>query len=131
MDQFDGSYHAWLEDRNGWEKFCLLLAIDDATGKIPHAKFTDNEGVKAVFDFRTEYIYKNGIPQSIYHDKFSTYYNVHPSAKDNTELMTQFQRAANQTGIQLITSHSPQSKGRVERVFGTLQDRLVKEMRLR
>ena len=128
MEQFDGSYHKWLEDRNS--EMCLLLSIDDATGKITHAKFDKNESTVAVFKFWLEYFDKNGLPVSIYLDKFSTYKINHPAAVDNKELMTQFQRAMNQIGINPINAHSPEAKGRVERVFQTLQDRLVKEMRL-
>lgn len=128
MQQFDGSYHYWLEDRA--EEICLLLSVDDATGKITDGKFDYNEGVEAVFKFWLEYIDKNGLPLSVYLDKFSTYKVNHKNAVDNKELITQFQRATRQVGIELITAHSPQAKGRVERMFETLQDRLVKEMRL-
>jgi hypothetical protein len=129
MQQFDGSYHKWLEKRLE-EELCLLLSIDDATGKITHAKFDKNEGVIAVFNFWMEYFERNGFPISIYLDKFSTYKINHPSAVDNKDLITQFQRAMQQVGVNPITAHSPEAKGRVERVFQTLQDRLVKEMRL-
>ena len=128
MQQFDGSYHHWLEDRLG--ELCLLLSVDDATGKITHAKFGHNESVKAVFGFWMEYFEKNGLPVSIYLDKFSTYKINHKNAVDNKELITQFERAMNQVGVKPITAHSPEAKGRVENIFGTLQDRLVKEMRL-
>lgn len=128
MEQFDGSYHKWLEDRNG--EMCLLLSIDDAAGQITRAKFDKNEGIAAVFNFWLEYFDKNGLPLSVYLDKFSTYKINHPSAVDNKELMTQFQRAMNQINVRLISAHSPEAKGRVERVFKTLQDRLVKELRL-
>jgi len=128
MQQFDGSYHKWFEDRG--DECCLLLSVDDATGNITHAKFDKNEGVIAVFKFWMEYFIKNGLPVSIYLDKFSTYKINHPSAVDNKELMTQFQRAMNQIEIQPITAHSPEAKGRVERMFETLQDRLIKELRL-
>lgn len=128
MQQFDGSYHNWLEDRAG--ELCLLLSVDDATGKITCAKFDYNESVRAVFGFWTEYLNKNGLPVSIYLDKFSTYKVNHINAVDNKELMTRFQRAAEQTGVKLITAQSPEAKGRIERIFETLQDRLVKEMRL-
>lgn len=128
MEQFDGSYHKWLEDRD--EEMCLLLSIDDATGKVTHAKFDKNEGTIAVFKFWLEYFDKNGLPVSVYLDKFSTYKINHPAAIDNKELMTQFQRAMNGVNVKLITAHSSEAKGRVERVFQTLQDRLVKEMRL-
>ena len=126
MEQFDGSYHVWF----GKEESCLLLSVDDATGKITHAKFDYNEGVVAVFKFWLEYFAKNGLPLSIYLDKFSTYKVNHKNAVDNKDLITQFQRMMNQTGVKLITAHSPQAKGRVERMNGTLQDRLVKELRL-
>lgn len=128
MQQFDGSYHHWLEDRSG--ELCLLLSVDDATGKITHAKFDYHEGVLPVFKFWLEYFKKNGLPLSIYLDKFSTYKINHRNAKDNQELITQFGRAMNQAGTRLITAHSPEAKGRVERMFGTFQNRLVKEMRL-
>lgn len=128
MQQFDGSYHHWLEDRAG--ELCLLLSMDDATGRITKAKFDKNEGVVAVFNFWLEYFIENGLPVCIYLDKFSTYKINHPSAVDNKELMTQFQRAMNQLGVKPINANSPEAKGRVERVFQTLQDRLVKEMRL-
>ena len=133
MQQFDGSYHNWFENRNEEElgnEQCLLLAVDDATGKITKAQFDFNEGAVPVFRFWREYINDHGKPVSIYLDKFSTYKVNHKNAVDNQELMTQFQRAANQLGIRLITAHSPQAKGRVEKMNGTLQRRLVLEMRL-
>ena len=126
MEQFDGSYHVWF----GNEESCLLLSVDNATGKITHAKFDYNESVKAVFKFWIEYFEKNGLPVSIYLDKFSTYKVNHKNAVDNKDLITQFQRAMNQIGVKPITAHSPEAKGRVERMNGTLQDRLVKELRL-
>ena len=133
MEQFDGSYHNWFEGRNEQElglEQCLLLSVDDATGKVTEARFEDNEGVEAVFRFWKEYILTHGLPISIYLDKFSTYKVNHKNAVDNKELMTQFQRAMNQLGVKLITAHSPQAKGRVEKMNGTFQRRLVKELRL-
>jgi len=129
MQQFDGCYHRWLEDRA--DEMCLLLAIDDATSSITHAEFADNEGVVAVFCFWQNYFLKHGLPLNIYLDKFSTYKINHPKAVDNSDLKTQFQRAMQQLGVKDVTAHSPQAKGRVERVFRTLQDRLIKEMRLK
>lgn len=129
MQQFDGSYHKWFEDRAGEE--CLLAAIDDATGKITKAEFADNEGVVSVFSFWRGYINDHGKPISIYLDKYSTYKINHASAVDNEELLTQFERACKDLDMKLITANSPQAKGRIERLFDTLQDRLVKEMRLR
>jgi len=127
MIQFDGSYHDWLE--NGEEQ-CLLGAIDDATGTIMRAIFDDNEGVHAVFRFWWAYIEAHGLPVAVYLDKFSTYKVNHKAAVDNAELITQFERAMEEVGVKLIKANSPEGKGRVERLFGTLQDRLVKEMRL-
>lgn len=133
MEQFDGSYHDWFEHRNieavGLEQ-CLLLAVDDATGAITGAVFKDNEGVEAVFRFWEGYFKANGKPNSIYLDRFSTYKVNHKNAVDNKELMTQFERAMNQMDIRVIHANSPQAKGRVEKMNGTLQRRLVKELRL-
>jgi hypothetical protein len=128
MGQFDGSYHRWLEDRA--PECCLLANIDDATGKVT-LKFDSNESTQCVFAFWKEYIKKNGKPIAIYLDKFSTYKINHKSAVDNKDMMTQFQRAMEALGIKVINAHSPQAKGRIERLNETLQDRLVKELRLK
>jgi len=125
--QFDGSYHDWFE--NGKEQ-CLLGSIDDATGNIVKAVFEDNEGVKSCFRFWKAYVETYGRPVAIYLDKFSTYKINHKDAVNNEELMTQFGRAMKELNIRVICANSPQAKGRVERLFGTLQDRLIKEMRL-
>lgn len=135
LEQFDGSYHFWFEKRfvdteGNPIEVCLLAAIDDATGKITQASFSANEGVVAVFTFWKEYVLGKGKPLSIYLDKFSTYKINHKSAVDNKDLLTQFQKAVVVLSIDLISAHSPQAKGRIERLFLTLQDRLVKEMRL-
>jgi len=130
MQQFDGSYHKWLEKRNGNKELCLLASIDDATGKITKLKFGKNEGVVEVFNFWKDYLQAKNKPVAIYLDKFSTYKVNHKNATDNHELLTQFQRACNDLNINLISAHSPQAKGRIERLFETLQDRLVKELRL-
>lgn len=127
--QFDGSYEWWLEDRYPL-KLCLLAAIDDATGKILFARFEDHEGVFPVMRFWQAYIEQWGLPQSIYLDRFSTYSMNVSVAKDNPDTMTQFERAAKELEIEIIHALSPQAKGRVERLFGTLQDRLIKELRL-
>jgi len=128
MLQFDGSYHRWVENRG--PEWCLLAAIDDATGIPVKAKFDTDEGTFPVFRFWKEYVEKHGKPHSIYLDKFSTYKMNQRAAIENHETQTQFQRAMNQLGIEPITAHSPQAKGRIERLFNTFQDRLVKEMRL-
>lgn len=89
-----------------------------------------NEGVIAVFNFWKTYVLALGKALNVYFDKFSTYKINYKSAEDNKELLTQFQRVCQSLNIALITAHSAQAKGRVERLFGTLQDRLIKEMRL-
>lgn len=126
--QFDGSYEAWLEDR--CPACCLLAAIDDATGNIIHAAFVSDEGVFPVFTFWKAYVETHGKPRSIYMDRFSTYKNHMTAATENHELKTQFQRAMEELAIEPLFANSPQAKGRVERLFGTLQDRLIKELRL-
>lgn len=129
MIQYDGSYEYWFEKRN--EKYCLLAAIDDATGKVIKAKFVKDEGVFPTFDFWKEYTQEQGKPYSIYVDKFSTYSQNHKLAKENDDALTQFQRAMGKDlNIEVIPANSPQAKGRVERLFQTLQDRLIKELRL-
>lgn len=134
LEQFDGSYHAWLEGRFtddcGSHEICLLAAIDDATGQITHAEFAAHEGVVPVFTFWWRYLEVYGKPRDIYLDRFSTYRMNARVAAEQPDLKTQFERAMRELGIGLITAHTPQAKGRVERLFGTLQDRLVKEMRL-
>lgn len=128
MEQFDGSYEYWFEDRG--PKCCLLASIDDATGDVTKATFGFNEGVIPVFTFWKEYLEQHGKPHSIYLDKFSTYKMNCKEAKDNPDLKTQFKRAADELHMELIFANSPQAKGRVERLFQTFQDRLIKEMRL-
>jgi hypothetical protein len=132
MIQLDGSHHDWLEGRGS--KMVLMGCIDDATGKV-YGKFFAYEGTQPAMESLKGYIKKNGIPRSIYLDKHSTYkvnkaqrYKEWPF-RDQEEL-TQFARACRQLGIELIYANSPQAKGRVERLFETLQDRLVKELRL-
>lgn len=134
MIQFDGSYHKWFEDRlidsGGYPvEVCLLASIDDATGII-NLKFDMNESVFAVFKFWKNYLKEFGKPISIYLDKYSTYKVNFKNAVDNLELLTQFQKALNILDIKMISANTPQAKGRVERLFQTLQDRLVKDLRL-
>ncbi len=135
LQQFDGSYHYWFEDRykdasGDLIEVCLLAAIDDATGNITRAAFAQHEGVIPVFTFWKTYIEELGKPLKIYLDKFSTYKINHKAALDNSDLITQFEKATKTLEIELIFANSPQAKGRVERSFQTFQDRLVKEMRL-
>lgn len=124
MIQFDGSYHDWFEGRS--EGCCLLSAVDDATSTIVHAKFVKNENLEDIFSFFKEYFHLRGKPRSIYLDRLMMYHNN--LVEEN---LTQFQRAMRELGIEPIPAGSAEAKGRVERPFGTLQDRLIKEMRLK
>ena len=125
--QYDGSYEYWFEDRGA--NCCLLLCIDDADSEI-WAKFDEHEGVFPTFNFWREYIEQRGKPNAIYVDRFSTYSMNHKLAKENPDTLTQFERAMKELNIGVIHAHSPEAKGRVENVFYTLQDRLIKELRL-
>lgn len=129
--QFDGSYHDWFEGRGGIVEACLLLAVDDATGGITSASFAAHEGVSPVMAFWLNYAGEHGIPRAVYLDRFSTYSMNMKVAAENPDTLTQFERAAKEVGMEVIHAQSPQAKGRVERKFRDLQDRLVKEMRLR
>ena len=131
MVQMDGSHHAWFEDR-GPE--CVLMGyIDDATGTV-YGRFYDYEGTMPAMDSFKRYIKRYGIPQSVYLDKHTTYKSpAKQTVEDELEdkkPMSQFERSLSELGVTVIHANSPQAKGRVERSFRTLQDRLVKEMRL-
>ena len=124
--QIDGSYHAWLEERA--PKACLLLFVDDATSEVLAAEFVEHESFFAYGKLCKSYFQKVGMPVAFYSDKFSVF---RVNARNNKDAITQFGRALGTLGIQLICANSPQAKGRVERANHTLQDRLVKELRLR
>jgi hypothetical protein len=128
MEQFDGSYEYWFEDRGPY--CCLLASIDDAKGAITEAKFVLDEGTLPVFDFWEGYFLTHGKPRSIYLDKLRTYYNNLLPERDE-EMLTQFQRAMKELAVELIIAHSPRAKGRIENFFKICQDRLIKELRLR
>ncbi len=136
MEQFDGSYHDWFEgrllDANGQpvKESCLLAAIDDATGKLPKLKFDASEGVVPVDSFWMEYVKTHGKPGKIYLDRGSTYKVNNKHLFDDPTVLTQFERTMEELNTKVIHANSPQGKGRVERLFKTLQDRLVKELRL-
>ena len=131
MVQMDGSHHDWFEGR-GPE--CVLMGyIDDATGTVS-GRFYNYEGTMPAMDSFNRYIKRYGIPQSVYLDKHTTYKSpAKRSIEDELEdknPMSQFERSLAELGVTVIHANSPQAKGRVERLFRTLQDRLVKEMRL-
>jgi hypothetical protein len=123
----DGSYHAWLEDRA--EKACLLLLVDDATSEILAGEFVEHESFFAYAALCKRYFQQHGLPEAFYTDRFSVF-RVNHSNVTTTDAQTQFERAMAELGIEVICAASPQAKGRVERANQTLQDRLVKEMRL-
>jgi predicted DNA-binding protein (UPF0251 family) len=125
--QLDGSYHAWLEDRA--EKACLLVFIDDATSEILAAQFVPHETYFAYAGLCKRYFSQHGLPKAFYADRFSVF-RVNQTNVTTTDGQTMFERAMAELGIELICAYSPQAKGRVERANQTLQDRLVKEMRL-
>jgi len=128
--QLDGSPHAWLESRG--PQFTLLLAIDDATGTVPHALFRKQEDTPGYFELLKVIINRCGIPLGVYTDRDSIFrVERSPSngSKDAVPL-TQFGRALRELGITHVVAHSPEAKGRVERANGTFQDRLVAELRL-
>lgn len=132
MVQMDGSHHNWFEDR---APKCVLMAyIDDASGRV-YGRFYEYEGTIPAMDSFKRYIRKYGIPMSIYFDRHTTYKSPsEPSIEDEingTEPLSEFGRALKELDIELIYAYSPQAKGRIERLFATLQDRLVKELRLR
>ena len=131
MVQMDGSHHDWLEGRG--PKMVLMGYVDDATG-VFYGRFYDYEGVFPAMDSLERYIRHYGCPVSLYLDKHSTYKTTRqPDLEEllrGEEAQTQFERAAKELGIDIIHANSPQAKGRIERAFGTLQDRLIKELRL-
>jgi len=131
--QMDGSHHDWLEGRGS--ELVLMGYIDDATGRV-FARFYDYEGTMPALDSFRRYIKRYGLPQSVYLDKHTTYKSSRkltvPEQLAGLEApQSQFERALEELSVEIIHAHSPQAKGRIERLFGTLQDRLVKEMRLR
>jgi hypothetical protein len=131
MIQIDGSHHDWFEGRG--EPCVLMGYIDDATG-IPFARFYSYEGTVPAMDSFKRYIKKQGLPLSVYLDKHTTYKSTgKPTIEEelnNTGPLSQFERALSELGVEVIHANSPQAKGRIERLFGTFQDRLIKEMRL-
>lgn len=132
MVQMDGSHHAWLEDRG--PELVLMGYIDDATNNV-HCRFYDYEGTLPAMDSFKRYVRKYGFPLSVYLDKHSTYKSnrrltIEEELAGVSRPMSQFERALDELGVNVIHAHSPQAKGRIERLFGVLQDRLVKEMRL-
>lgn len=126
--QIDGSEHAWFEDRNG--KCTLLVYIDDATSELMQLKFVPEESTFSYFEATKEYLLKHGKPITFYSDKFSVFRVNQENKKDKGDRITQFGRALTELNIDNICANTCEAKGRVERANKTLQDRLVKELRL-
>jgi transposase-like protein len=129
--QLDGSHHDWFEGRG---PRCVLMAyIDDASSRV-FARFYAYEGTLPAMDSFQRYVKQYGIPLAIYADKHSTYHSpAEPTVAEQlagVAPLSQFGRALGELGVELIPAHSPQAKGRVERLFNTFQDRVIKEMRL-
>lgn len=123
--QIDGSPHDWFEGRG---PLCsLIVFIDDATSTLLALRFAPAETTRAYMDTLTDYLRMHGRPVALYSDKHSIFRHNHP---DHDGELTQFARALKTLDIAIIHANTPQAKGRVERANSTLQDRLVKEMRL-
>jgi hypothetical protein len=122
--QIDGSHHDWFEARSA--KCCLIAFIDDATGRVLGARFFEQETTQGYLAVLHALVQRLGAPLALYSDRHGIFTKADPEdAKP-----TQFERALLQLHIEPICAHSPQAKGRVERLFQTLQDRLCKAMRL-
>ena len=124
--QMDGSYHRWLGE--GGPQFTLLLAVDDATGAVVNALFCEREDARNYFLVMQELVQNHGAPVALYVDRHAVF--KHTPGSGLAGAPTQFSRAMDELGTQMIFAMSPQAKGRVERTAETFQDRLVTELRL-
>ena len=120
MLQMDGSPHRWF----GGRESCLVAVIDDATSEVIHGEFSETETTVACLKVLKEVIRKKGIFKILYVDKAGVFGGI------KRNYFSQVERALGELGIQVIYAHSPEAKGRIERLFGTLQDRLIPEMRV-
>ena len=132
MLQVDGSPHDWLQGRG--PRLCLIGAIDDATGKVMGALFTAAESSWGYFTLFSDVFKQHGLPHSIYSDCHSVFWTDREPTRDeqliNKRPTTEVGRGLEELGVTLILAHSPQAKGRIERLWNTFQDRLVSELRL-
>jgi len=132
--QIDGSRHDWLEGRGPW--LSLIGAIDDATGKVPYALFREQEDAQGYFLLLRQIVTSRGIPIALYHDRHGIFERSKKEPESLEEQLegkrkpTQFGRLMEELGIASIPSYSPQARGRIERLWGTFQDRLASELRL-
>lgn len=125
--QIDGSEHRWFEDRG--DPCSLLVFVDDATGRLMQLRFVRSESAFSYFEALALYLKHHGAPVAFYSDKHSVFRVAKKDAKGG-QGMTQFGRALSELNIEILCANSSQAKGRVERMNRTLQDRLVKELRL-
>ncbi len=125
--QIDGSEHRWFENRG--EPCTLLVFIDDATSRLMQLRFVPSESTASYFEILRGYLDEHGCPLAFYSDKHSVFRATRQDAKGG-QGMTQFGRALSELNIEILCANSSQAKGRVERANRTLQDRLVKELRL-
>lgn len=125
--QIDGSHHNWFEGRS--PKCCLLVYIDDATGRLMNLRFSETESAFDYMMATREYIDEHGKPVAFYSDRHAIFHSSNKQAVESKN-PTQYGRMLHDLGIELICANSSQAKGRVERANQTLQDRLVKELRL-
>lgn len=132
--QVDGSQHRWLEARGPY--LTLVGAVDDATGKVPFALFRQQEDTHGYMLMLKNIIEHHGVPLALYSDRHGIFQRSPKEPESLEEQLrgrrdpTQFARALEELGIQLVLAYTPQAKGRIERVWGTFQDRLVSELRL-
>lgn len=131
--QVDASIHEWLGEGNGYH--ALVGGIDDATGDVPHAEFFEQETTEGYMAVLKEVIERKGVPGAIYSDRDSVFRVNNEQERERSwdrgqRPQTQFGRMLKELGIEWIEANSPQAKGRIERLWGTFQDRLLKELRL-
>jgi hypothetical protein len=134
LAQMDGSWHDWLEGRGPW--MTLVGAIDDATGKVLHALFREHEDTQGYFELVERVVSDHGIPMAVYRDGHAVFEPPEHEPMtleeqlEGKRAITQFGRLLEELNVTSIRSRSPQARGRIERLWGTLQDRLVSELRL-
>jgi transposase len=130
--QIDGSDHCWFEDRG--PRSTLLVLVDDATGRV-RLHMAEAETTRAALTVLHKWVKAYGVPEALYADRRTVYFTeafLHePERRGDPEVFTDFMQVTDRLNIAMIAAYSPQAKGRVERMNGTLQDRLVKELRLR
>ena len=132
--QIDGSRHDWLQGRGPY--LTLVGAVDDATGTVPFALFRQQEDAHGYLLMLRDIIERHGVPLALYSDRHGIFQRSPKEPESLAEQLrgrrdhTQFARALEELDIRLILAHTPQAKGRIERIWGTFQDRLVSEMRL-